>query len=385
MIELPLPQETAKAHSQQLVNQIKAMICAQNGWISFADYMQTALYLPNFGYYDQNLSKIGAQGDFVTAPELSPLFAQCLSHYCQPILAELGPSAVILEFGAGSGRLAADLLQNLSTTDCLPAQYAIVELSTDLKHRQVQTIASLPKALADKVIWLDKLPETPIQGIILANEVIDAMPVHRFELKDDLCRELGVGLTQENLALQSRDCQNEALHKAVHALELPKGSEPYCSEVNLLAPAWIKTISQQLQRGVALIIDYGFPQAEYYHWQRRQGTLMCHYQHRAHSDPFFYPGLQDITAHVNFSQLAYCARQQGMTIAGFSTQALFLLAQGIDTMQSITDLASQLQHSQQIQTLTNPSEMGELFKVLALSQGMVSLPKFSLRDNRGRL
>lgn len=381
---IPHPEPEALAHSEQLRHQICAAIARQGGKIAFDQYMQMALYEPGLGYYNCGTQKFGGAGDFVTAPEISPLFSRCLARQCQQILQELR-TGNILEFGAGSGVMARDILTELASQNCLPEHYYILEISADLKQRQQQMLANAIPELFSRITWLESLPQQ-FCGVILANEVVDAFPVKLFLKQDNQLQEYFVSVTSNQLCLQADTLSDSALFEHIPSIALPNN---YQSEINPLISPWLNTISGSLTQGALLLIDYGFPRHEYYHPQRSQGTLMCHYRHRCHSDPFFMPGLQDITAHVDFTALAEAAADAELHVAGYNTQAGFLLGCGL--MQLITDtplndVRNQVQLNQQIQRLTSPAEMGELFKVMALTRNFEpSLIGFKQQDLRGKL
>lgn len=389
--ELPPPDPIAAQHSARLQAAMRSAIEAAGGAISFARFMQMALYQPGLGYYSAGARKFGAAGDFVTAPELSPLFSRCLARQCRQVLAEIG-GGDILEFGAGTGVMAAELLLELERLDTLPGQYLILELSPDLRQRQHHTLARRAPHLLQRVSWLDALPHAGLQGVILANEVVDAMPVHlvRF-LEDDVAERY---VAWNGRAFEWREHAPQAdLQQAVDLLLDELGTEVFCpgylSEINLAQRGWINSLSGVLQTGAALIIDYGFPRHEYYHPDRTTGTLMCHYRHRAHGDPLILAGLQDITAHVDFTALATAAQRAGLDVLGYTSQAQFLLATGLTEMVAQLDpddTRHYLQFTQQVKKLTLPNEMGELFKVLALGRGLSErLQGFVLQDRRQRL
>jgi len=357
--------------SEKLSKNLVAMIAENDGWIGFESYMQMALYSPGLGYYSGMLPKFGEAGDFITAPEMGDLFAQCLAGQIQAALNALSVSS-ILEFGAGSGRLVADLLNALAALDALPDEYLILELSGELRARQQQTLDKLAGQHACRVRWLDTLPESYV-GVVLANEVLDAMPVQIFEQQGDEVFELGVVCasrdnSQGAFCWQRRPA-GQALKSEVEALQLETNGGIYRSEHSPQAQAWIKSLAKMLERGLILLIDYGFSQSEYYHPDRSSGTLMCHYQHRSHDDPFFLPGQQDITAHVDFSAIARSAQQAGLELRGYVSQGGFLLSAGLlDLIPLDASVRQQLELAQQVKKLTMPHEMGELFKVLALGR-----------------
>jgi len=369
---------------------LRAEIEAAGGVISFARYMELALYAPGLGYYAAGARKFGEGGDFVTAPELSPLFSRCLARQCLQVLDGLGTGA-ILEFGAGSGVMAADILAELERLGALPTAYHILELSAELRARQQQTLAARVPHLLERVVWLDRLPDA-FAGVVLANEVLDAMPVHRFCVEADQDFELYVGWEDGDFVWRRGPVSDGRVAARIVALrgllgaELPERFE---SEINLAAEDWMRSVAAVLHSGMVLLIDYGYPRREYYHPQRVGGTLMCHYRQRAHPDPLILAGLQDITAHVDFTAVAEAAVETGLEVAGYTTQAHFLLACGLDTAMAEPagdDLVRHMELTAQVKRLTLPSEMGELFKVLALTRGFdAPLLGFSLRDLRDRL
>jgi len=389
LLQLPVPGQVASQHSEQLIDRIVAQIKLHNGRISFEHYMRMVLTEPGFGYYVSGNQKFGASGDFVTAPEISPLFSQCLANQCGQILSCLtgNDQRNILEFGAGSGTMAAEILLQLERQKNLPVNYFILELSAELKQRQLQTFQQKAPHLLDCVQWLESLPPSSFSGVILANEVLDAMPVHRFFKTGERLGEYYVAWNEGRFIWQQGEFSNNRLADRVKNIsgQLP---DEYISEVNLAAEAWVATIAETLKQGVVLIVDYGFPQHEYYHLQRNQGTLMCHYRHRSHDNPFVYPGLQDITAHVDFTAIAQAALDAGLQISGYTNQAFFLLANGLENfLQNLDpDSAEYMQLAKQVKTLTMPGEMGELFKAMALSKSYDSpLAGFQLKDMRSRL
>lgn len=390
--DLPLPDEVAQQHGSQLQASICAEIDAAGGAISFARFMQMALYQPGLGYYSAGASKFGETGDFVTAPELSPLFSRCLARQCQQVLQTIG-FGDILEFGAGTGVMASDILLELEQLGSLPGQYFILELSPDLKQRQQQTIKQRVPHLLERVCWLDALPASGFQGMVLANEVVDAMPVHLLLFQQQGVLERFVSYNERGFFWQDKSLDSDELIQQVSTLEAELGEEVFCpgylTEINLMQTAWINSLAAMLEKGAALIIDYGFPQHEYYHPDRTTGTLMCHYRHRAHGDPLILVGLQDVTAHVDFTALASAGQSAGLDVMGYTNQAQFLLATGVTEMLAEidpTDSRHYLEASQQVKKLTLPNEMGELFKVLALGRGLeIELKGFMLQDRRHRL
>ena len=387
--DMPVPDAEAQTHSQRLVETIRAAIVEAGGQLSFAEYMQLALYAPGLGYYSAGSQKFGVSGDFVTAPEISPLFSVCIANALQPVLASID-KAQILEVGAGSGVMAADILLRLAELDSLPEHYFILELSADLRQRQQQTLQQRCPEVLSRVAWLDSLPET-FSGVVVANELLDAMPVQRFLIEDGYAREQVVAAQEDKFVWQQREADSQLLQriKEIEAVTESALTDGYVSEVNFNAEQWIKSIAAILQQGMLLLIDYGFPRHEFYHPQRQQGTLMCHYRHRGHDDPFVYPGLQDITTHIDFTAMADAALEAGLQVAGYTTQAHFLLENGLTECLAASDQADaelQLRLANQVKRLTLPQEMGELFKVMALSKNLtVTPPGFMMSDLRHRL
>ncbi len=379
---LPAPSAEELEHSARLASLIAHEI-ERDGPMAFSRYMEMALYEPGLGYYAAGLRKFGEQGDFITAPELTPLFGMTIAEQLAPVLRETGGD--VLEFGAGSGRLAVDLLRELQRLDALPSQYYILELSAELRHRQAQTINTELPDLAGRVQWLDALPGPGFEGVMLANEVLDAMPVSLFRTGENGVSELYVELKDGQFAfvMQPADAQ---LAGRVESLQLPDG---YQSEINQRGEAWVAELAGILAQGMILLFDYGFPQREYYMSDRAEGTLMCHYRHRSHANPLILPGLQDITAHVDFSAMAQAALAAGLSVSGYANQASFLLSLGLlDKMQARRDASQQqvLNDAQAVKKLTMPQEMGELFKVMALTTGIaLPLRGFVLQDQRFKL
>jgi len=372
MQNLPFPaaESDEAQHCQRVTDAIATAITHAGGKITFADFMSQALYAPGLGYYSAGLRKFGAGGDFVTAPEISPLFSQCLAIQCQQVLNQLDEQRVILEFGAGTGIMAAHILQCLQAWDCLPKNYYILEVSADLQQRQYDTIKAHVPDYIDKVEWLSKMPEQPISGVVLANEVLDAMPVHRFRLDAQDVSEFYVSYEDNAFQWQCVPTESERLITQVERLR-PQLDTGYISEINLSIKPWITSLASSIEQGLVLLIDYGFPEHEYYHLQRNEGTLMCHYQHRSHDNPLILAGLQDITAHVDFSDVAHTAEDVGLHVAGYTNQANFLFSCGITDLLNQydpSDTASYLKVAQQSKVLLLPSEMGELFKVIGLTK-----------------
>ena len=402
---LPEPPPLARAASDALQQRILQEIDAGGGWIGFDRYMTLALYASGLGYYSGGAQKFGAAGDFVTAPELSPLFGQTLAVPLARIMAQSAPH--LIEVGAGSGRLAADLLTELEATGALPETYGILDLSGELRERQAQLLNNAVPHLIDRVYWLDRLPEH-FDGAVFANELLDAMPAHLVfwnpsanpdgEMhgatdEGPAIIERGVGRSGDSFIWSDRPAQGRLLDRA-HDLRTELGlagsdSPPYLSEIAFAPGDWVAAWAGILGTGALLLVDYGFPRHEYYHPQRSGGTLMCHYRHRAHADPFFLPGLQDITVHVDFTALADAAFAAGLDILGYTSQAAFLLDCGLPAiLQRYEPEATRhyLPHAQAANKLVAPAEMGELFKVMALGKGIVTpLTGFGNGDRRERL
>ncbi len=372
---LPAPDSEAAEHSTVLLAHIRERIAQAGGWISFADYMALCLYAPALGYYMAGARKLGADGDFITAPELSPLFGQCLAQWLMRSDGVMQPdSDGILEIGAGSGVLAAAMLEELEQQQALPARYFILELSAELRQRARDTLAARVPHLLERVTWLNQLPPQ-FHGLVLGNEVLDALPCELLRLHQGQAWQRGVICTDHGLAFSDRplSLDDGALGQQAATLLQQLGdacaSQAYVTEVQLQAQGLIRSLGAMLHHGAVLMIDYGFAASEYYHAQRNRGTLMCHYRHRSHDDPFFWPGLQDITCHVDFSAMINAAKASGLDCLGFTSQAGFLLHSGlIDLVQRVPvdDQARYLGMSNVVNRLTSPAEMGELFKVIAL-------------------
>jgi SAM-dependent MidA family methyltransferase len=366
---LPEPSESAKESSRALSRRISAEIDAADGWISFARYMDLALHCPGLGYYGGGAHKFGTNaegGDFVTAPELTPLFGKTLATQVTQILAASHP--IVLEVGAGSGRLAADLLLALCEAGQLPDRYLILELSGELRARQKETIASAAPTLLQRVSWLDSLPEN-FSGCVIGNELLDAMPVHALAWRADGLIERGV-THHDGVFVWSERPAADFLEDAVRPIPV---TAPYESEIGLTATSWVAEWGRRLEAGVVLLIDYGLSRHEYYHPGRNGGTLRCHYRHRAHDDLFWWPGLSDITAHIDFTAIAEAGHGSGLDVLGYTNQANFLINLGLGERLALRreqDEASALRAAGAVQVLISPNEMGELFKVIALGRGV---------------
>lgn len=366
---LPLPSDDQIEHSAQLVSRIISNIESSGGVISFRDYMQHCLYEPGLGYYAAGSTKFGEAGDFVTAPEISCLFGGCIANQIKDML-DQGLMSNILEIGAGTGKLCVDIIQQLKKVQIEFNSYLILETSSDLRQRQQDLLKeNLTEDDFNKIQWLDSLPEG-FCGLVLGNEVLDAMPVN-VVLKQQSWLELGVGYSEEKFVWQAIDSESEAVGQIKTIDSQNTLPEQYCTEVNLNYVPWCQSLFDSCDKAVVLMIDYGYLQAQYYDDFRVSGTLSCFYQHRIHADPFVYPGLQDITAFVDFDAFADAALMAGFEIKGLSSQANFLMQNGLlDLSEPEADEMKQLAFSQQMQTLTLPGEMGEKFKVIGLQKNI---------------
>ncbi len=386
---LPQPSSNAQAHSKKVEQHLQTILSKQNGKLSFHRFMQEVLYAPGLGYYSAGLQEFGKNGDFITAPEISSLFSQCLAQQCQQVLTSL-ENGSILEFGAGSGIMAADILLTLQQQDSLPEHYYILEVSANLRRKQKNTLSEKCPELISRITWLDKLPES-FSGIVLANEVLDAMPIHLVHLSKKKLQEYYVTFQQNQWQLFLDEPENNTISDTMQhiasLLDAETIAQGYTTEINSYYQPWLRSLANCMVKGYVLLIDYGFPEHEYYHPQRNQGTLMCHYQHYAHSNPLIQLGLQDITAHVDFTALANAADSTEFSVTGYTTQAMFLLASGIvDNLTEITDPIEYYNRNQTLIQLTSPQEMGELFKIMALSKNCdTALSGFELADMRHRL
>jgi SAM-dependent MidA family methyltransferase len=388
-IELPLPSASVQQVSDTLAKTIRDEIDAAGGCIPFSRYMELCLYSPGAGYYSAGQRKFGPGGDFVTAPEISPLFGRCMAHSCAAVLEATGGGS-ILEFGAGSGRMAVDLLGELATIDRLPDSYLILERSAELVRRQRETIQSGLPELLGRVAWLDTMPAAGFNGVVLANEVLDAMACERFRWTGEHAEQFFVGTDGEGFSWVARPSINSELTDRVDRYAREYALSPgYVSEINLALGPWLSSVAECIESGMVLLVDYGYPRREYLHPQRRGGTLQCHYRQRAHDDVFFLPGLQDITAHVDFTAVAEAATDAGLLVSGYTTQAYFLMDCGLDSLlQAAGPTASMqyLQQAQQAKTLLLPGEMGERFQCIGLTRGIdIDIPGFRMQDMRGRL
>jgi SAM-dependent MidA family methyltransferase len=386
--DLPAPPAEARALSAQLSAHIRREIAAAGGSIPFSRFMALCLYSPGLGYYSAGARKFGAAGDFVTAPEISPLFGRCLAQTCRAVLRETGGD--LLEFGAGSGRLAVDLLTELERRDALPRRYLILETGGELRERQQQTLERELPRLRERVTWLDTLPPAGFRGVVLANEVLDAMPVERFRWSGKAVERFHVRCSGDGFAWSAEPAAEADLVTAVAQLQRDCNLQAgFVSEFNPALEPWVRSIAGILDRGLLLLADYGYPRHEYYHPQRHAGTLMCHYRQRAHADPLRWPGLQDITAHVDFTAVAAAGVAAGLTLAGYTNQSWFLLDCGLEEFlqeAGPSDTVAYIKLAQQAKTLILPGEMGERFKLIGLAHGVDGpVPGFRAQDLRHRL
>jgi len=356
----------------------------RGGWVGFDEYLEQVLYAPGLGYYSAGATKLGAAGDFITAPELSPLFGGCIARQCAPLL---GAGRDLLELGAGSGALAEVLLTRLAELAALPDRYLILETSADLRERQRTRLQRLPAELRQRVQWLDALPQRALLGVILANEVADALPFQCFAKRSDGFEELGVSLDHSGAPQWSARPASAALRGELERIDASL-AQPFAAgfrgELCLRLEPWIAGLAGALESGALLLFDYGLGRDELYHPQRDSGTLRCHFRHRAHDDPFLHPGLQDITAWVDFTRLAEAAAAADLEVAGYCTQAAFLLGGGIDA--ELARAGDALEHARlasEARQLLLPGEMGETFKAMLLTRGVLPpLPAFSVQDLR---
>jgi SAM-dependent MidA family methyltransferase len=383
---LPPLSPDEQQHSAAVAAALREAITKAGGWLSFERFMELALYAPGLGYYSAGSAKIGVSGDFVTAPEVSDLFSRCVARQCAEVLSAVGGE--ILELGAGTGRMAATVLESLAIEGVLPDRYCILEVSADLVERQRERMQSLPAGLRERVVWLERLPEHPLRGVVLANEVLDALPCRRFMVEGGVL-ELGVTFDGERFVERS-SAPDAALAGALEALlrELP---EPlpygYISELCPRLESWIASIGERLERGLILMFDYGLPRSHYYHSQRVSGTLRCHFKHLAHDDPYINVGVQDITAWVDFTRLAEAAVAVGLDVVGFCTQTGFLLSTGIEGFAAeAVDPVERTRRAGEARRLLMPGEMGEAFKVMGLGRHYdASACGFALQDLRHSL
>ncbi|MEO8486566.1 MAG: SAM-dependent methyltransferase [Betaproteobacteria bacterium] len=383
---LPEPDATARDHSSRVRSAVVAAIEAGGGFLTLRDYITLVLYAPGLGYYAAGARKLGPSGDFTTAPELTPLYGATLAGPMAAIL-ETTRSREVLELGAGSGRLAIDILRALDALDAAPSAYAILEPSPELRDRQRETVTRELPAWRDRLRWLDA-PPPRIDGAVVMNEVLDAIPPFVVARIDGAWHERGVTLARDGaLTIADRALDDAKLVEGARVRFPAEGD--YASEINFAAEALVEDLGRRLAHGAIVAIDYGFPRREYYHPERREGTLMAHYRHRATTDPLVWPGLADLTSHVDFTAIAEAGARAGLGVAGYASQAAFLIGAGIlDRLAATGEAASPayLRAASAVQMLLSPAEMGELFKVIALERGdAVRWPAFALADASHRL
>jgi SAM-dependent MidA family methyltransferase len=393
MHSLPEPDPAARAHSARLHALIREQIKANGGAIAFARYMELALYAPGLGYYSAGARKFGAEGDFVTAPELGGAFAECVGDALAPVLQQLGDETMFFEIGGGSGAFAEAALKHLAAIDSLPDRYAILEPSADLRERQQTRLrAALSPELFARCQWLDGPPENEWRGVLFANEVLDALPTPRFVIRDGEVYEEFVVLDADGAFLRVDQPADALLHSAVRHverdIEAPLAGG-YRSEILPQLPYWIQAVGGLLKEGAMLFIDYGYPRREYYLPERRDGTLVCHYRHRAHDDPFHLPGLQDLTAFVDFTALAEAGVHAGFDFSGYCAQTSFLIGNGLQqrlqAIETISDEVERYRRHQEIKKLTLPGEMGERFQAMGFQRGVDFRAAFAAGDLSRRL
>jgi SAM-dependent MidA family methyltransferase len=373
---------------QAIHKAIGEQIVKEGGLVDFERFMSLALYAPGLGYYVNGAQKFGVGGDFITAPELSPLFGYSLANQIAEIFAAIQDPNV-LEFGAGSGALAVSVLEQLEQLDCLPVRYQILELSAELQQRQRDTIQQALPHLIERVEWLSHMPPSGWRGVVLANEVLDAMPVQRIRKSANQWQMQWVSYTDDAYQTTWKDTTDDLLLKQLDALEARLGQfeEGYESEVNRHVDGWISALSQMIEQGAVILVDYGYPEAAFYHPERSAGTLICHHQHKAYNDPLQRVGSQDITANVDFSAVAEAGVNHGFDLAGFTTQSFFLMNSGIGELLNEDPMSDHYIHqAQAMKQLTLPTEMGERFKVIAFSKGLdLAMRGFSVGDQRAYL
>jgi SAM-dependent MidA family methyltransferase len=392
-LQAPAPDADALAHSQRLLALIRAQISAAGGAIPFSRYMELVLYAPGLGYYSAGSLKFGAEGDFVTSPELGPTFAECVAHCAVQVFAQLGGEADFFEIGGGSGAFAEVALRQMQVYGALPARYRILEPSADLRERQRERLAAaLPAELFARVEWLNGPPEQPWRGLLFANEVLDALPTPRFVLHESEVYEEYVALSAEGELIRVDQPADALLRAAVRHIEHDVGApfaEGYRSEVLPQLPYWIQAVGGLLQDGAMLFVDYGYPRREFYLPERSDGTLVCHHRHTAHGDPFHLPGLQDITAFVDFTALAEAGVNAGFDLAGYCAQASFLINNGLPerlaAIEEIGDEVERHRRHNEVKRLTLPGEMGERFQVMGFQRGVDIGPAFARGDLSRRL
>jgi SAM-dependent MidA family methyltransferase len=381
---LPVPDDAARAHSGRVVAHVRNEIARAGGFMPLARYIELVLYAPALGYYLAGARKFGAAGDYTTGPELTPLYGAAVARQLDAVLVQTGTREIV-ELGAGSGALAAAVLSELTKRDAPPLHYRILEVSPELRARQQAAIAAVADASRVHVEWLDRLPAS-IDGVVVMNEVLDAIAPCVIARRRGAWLERGVVWRAGRLDVDERPLDDPRI-RALAAARFPADGD-YLSEVNPAAEALVATIARRIRTGALLVIDYGFPQHEYYHPQRSTGTLVGHYRHRVHADPLLWPGLSDLTAHVDFTAMAQAAERAGMRVAGFATQASFLIGCGLLHLLAdigATDSLAYIRAAAAVQTLVSPAEMGELFKVMLLARGDAACPSLAMTDMTHRL
>jgi SAM-dependent MidA family methyltransferase len=382
---LPAPTPDAAAHSEKVRARVAQEIDSASGWIPFSRYMDLVLHAPGLGYYASGTTKFGPDGDFVTSPEISPLFGEAVAAQLMQVLRVSGGD--LIELGAGSGRLASQILGRLQVEGCLPRRYLILEPSAELRERQGECLAKRARDHLDRIQWLDALP-AELTGVAFGNEVLDALPVDLVRRENDRWSLRGVVAREGRFEWEDRPLAAGPLLAAARS-RFPADATPYLSELNLASEALVRTLGERLARGALLFIDYGYSRGEYYHGERNRGTLMCHYRQRVHEDPFLWPGLQDITAHVDFTAMAEAAVDAGLAVAGYTSQASFLLNLGILDLLGTTppeNAVAYLPLASGVQRLTSPLEFGERFQAIAFTRGIEEpLLGFARGDRSARL
>lgn len=393
---LPLPDKDAEEHSIK-VKQCLLDKIAIKGSLSFTEYMQTVLYEPGLGYYSAGSTKLGAEGDFITAPEISSLFSESLAQAILPALTEI-ENCSILEVGAGSGQMAVAILSYLERNNSLPAHYYILELSADLRLRQLKLIQENIPSLAERVVWLDSIPDN-LNAVVLSNELLDAMPVVRFRKEQHGIAIEHVVEVEGQFHLSYKLVENDDITRRVEKRveeiesETSKFDIGFISEINFNAEDWLELIAGKLNAGIIILIDYGYPRHEYYHPERNKGTLNCFYRHRHHGNPFIYPGLQDLTAHIDFTAIADAGINNSLSLIGYTSQSSFLFGAGIAHLAEMRsekfaddNIMSQIEMANEVKKLTMPYEMGEIVKVIGFSKNCtITLEAFHFKDMRDHL
>ena len=384
-LELPTPPEADLRKVEPLLDFIATEMANNGGRLSFERFMEIALYTPALGYYTSANNIFGGEGDFITAPELTPLFSRCIARQICQAMAEIDSAISVLEFGAGAGTMAIDILKELQVLDSLPSNYYIVEISPLLQQRQREKIVEQLPHLLDRVSWVKEVPDEFV-GIIVGNEILDAIPPQRIRFNPDgNHQELYVELKDNRFCWVAGEITDSRIFENYRENFIV----PYETEVNLEAMDWIAGIAHKLKQGVILLIDYGYEEKEFYRPERHKGTLMCHYKHLAHENALIHVGLQDITSHVNFTQIAEAAFGNGLSVLGFTNQTYFLISCGLESLLTNIDINNTkqfLKETQPVKQLILPDEMGELFKVIAFGKNFSQpLLGFSMNNQLERL